>query len=339
MHYFKKTIAQALIRRSLKERSLPLEDLETKHSDPNNPLFNDSSYFLGRGEDGSYMVVRMAFRTGRVNEYWLAFHLPDHGTFELKNLNIEEGEGFQLGNLLFRCIHPGNKWEILYSGSIHKDEELYNCELNLNFEGVSPLVNFKNISDPSRIASVIAREKWNKVFFKHLKEIQKVHLEQGGRITGSIVLQGETIEVNWRSVRDHSWGTRSWNTWKRHIWLGGVLDNGEAFNLSMISYDFLRQLSAGYLSDGNELIYFSSLPDMDSFASDPLIPTETGFEFYSQDGKKHNLIIKKPNHFDFWMDEEYYIHEGMGNFTLDGIPGMGVAEFGLNPKHYDITAR
>lgn len=342
MYTLKKVLAKTFISRSLKERDLPIEVLESKHTDPSIPSFNDSSYFLGRGEDGSYMVVRLAFRTGREDEFWLSFHIPGFGTFELKELEeVDNGEeiDFQSGALKFNCVLPGKKWEIFYSGSIQTDNKTSHVELKLHFEGLKPLVNFKNISDPLEIATVIAQEKWNTNFFKKLREIKKVHLEQGGRITGSITLNDKTVEVNWRSVRDHSWGIRSWETWKRHVWLGGVLDNGEAFNLSMINYDFLGQLSAGYITQGTQLTYFSLLPDMDSFASDPLIPEETGFEFYSRDGKQHSLSLKKPFHFNFMMDKKYYIHEGMGDFILDGVPGKGVAEFGLNTKFYDITPR
>lgn len=327
-----------MIGRSLKERDLSLDELETRHSDPETSLFNDSSYFLGRGEDGSSFIVRMAFRNGRDPEYWLSFHLPGSGTYVLKDLDCKMSPGFNMGKLQFSCLEPGKKWQISYSGSIEKGGTVHKLDLNLLFEGTRPLVNFKNISKPSDIAPVIAREKWTKEFLKSLREIKKVHLEQGGAIGGTIRLDGVEHNVDWRSVRDHSWGTRSWKTWKRHVWLGGMLDNGEAFNLSMISYGFLGQLSAGYITKGDKLSYFSALPPMDSFASAPLIPKKTVIEFRSRDGVLHKLEVNIARAYDFTMDGVYFIHEGMGDFVLDGIPGMGVAEFGLNLEHYDYSS-
>ena len=333
----KKALAAAMIRRGLKDRGMSVTELESKHSNPDEPLFNDSSYFLGRGEDGSCMVVRMAFRGTREPEYWLAFHLPGKGTFQLKELVTTEGDGFRLGDLCYACLEPGKRWKIGYSGPVRQGDRSHQVTVDLLFEGTRPLVNFRHISRPSDMAPVIAREKWNREFFRKLKEIRKVHLEQGGRITGTITVDGEEKPLEWRSVRDHSWGTRQWSRWKRHVWLGGVLDNGEAFNLSMITYDFLGQLSAGYLTRGEELVYFSGLPLMETFASDPLIPKETTIGFSFRDGSSHNLEVKMPGHFDFIMDGAYHIREGMGDFVFDGVPGMGVAEFGLNPAHYDIT--
>lgn len=333
----KKFLATRMIRRSLKERALPLHELESKHSNPDEPLYNDSSYFLGRGEDGSHMVVRLAFRNGRSPEYWLSIHLPGKGTFELRDLEALEGDGFQLGALAFKCEELGKTWKITYAGSINQGENIHQMELDLCFEGTRPLVNFKNITNPSDTAEAIAREQWSGSFLRRLKEIKKVHLEQGGRITGFILLDGEKYPVDWRSVRDHSWGSRDWGTWKRHVWMGGVLDDGEAFNLSFISYDFMGQLSAGYLSQGEDLLYFKALPDMESFAADPLVPQKMSLTFQDRDGKEHELKMSMPFYFDFMMDGVYRIREGMGDFEIDGVPGKGVAEFGLNPAYYDTT--
>jgi len=326
------------MRRSLKERDLPLEVLETRHSDPETPLFNDSSYFLGRGEDGSSMVVRMAFRGERPPEYWLAFQLPGLGTFRLEDLDCKVGPGFTMGDLQFTCKEAGKLWKITYSGSIQKDGKSHQLTMDLDFEGTRPLVNFKHISSPQDIAPVIAGEKWTKEFLIGLKEIKKVHLEQGGYIRGTIVLDGKEHKVDWRSVRDHSWGTRLWSTWDRHIWLGGMLDNGEAFNLSMISYDFLGQLSAGYITQGDKLSYTGLLPAMESISSDPPVPEKAVIEFSTRDGALHTLQLSLPEAFDFVMDGAYHIHEGMGDFILDGIPGKGVAEFGFNLEHYDFRS-
>lgn len=337
MQSLKRLLAAAMIRRSLKERGLPLDELESRHSDLTNNLFNDSSYFLGRGEDGSCLLVRMAFRTNRVAECWLTVSLPGTGTFTVDGLPGEPGEGFRMGTFEFFCKQPGKHWSIRYSGDLKQEGQAHKVDLNLEFEAIKPIVNFKHISRPADIAPVIAREKWTKPFLNSLKEIKKMHLEQAGRITGTVAVDGKIHNVNWRSIRDHSWGTRAWETWKRHIWLSGVLDDGEAFNLSMITYSFLGQLSAGYITRGEKTEYLSALPAMESFASDPLIPEKSSLVFHSRDGRQHTLEIEIPRFFGFLMDGAYYIHEGLGNFTLDGIPGLGVAEFGLNRNFYDIT--
>jgi len=284
-------------------------------------------------------VVRLAFRNSREPEYWLDFHLAGAGTYHLEHMKPVVGPDFRIGDLQFTCHEPAKHWQITYSGDIQKEGKTHRVSLDLQFAASRPLVNFKHISRPGDIAPVIAAEKWTKDFLQKLMEIQKVHLEQGGSIKGTITIDGSDFEVNWRSIRDHSWGTRSWLTWNRHIWMGGVLDNGEAFNLSMVSYEFLGQLSAGYVTEGSNLHYFSELPAMDSFASAPLIPKRTEIHFATRDGAMHTLEVHIPRAFEFTMDGGYYIHEGMGDFLLDGVPGKGVAEFGLNLMHYDTGAQ
>lgn len=335
MEALKRLLAAGMIRRSLKGGDLPLGELETKHSEPATLFFNDSTYFMGQGEDGSCLLARMAFRTDREPECWLTLYLEGTGTFTIKGLPGEPGSGFSLGDLHFNCEQPGRRWTIRYSGDLEKENKKCTVDLDLVFESITPLVNFKYISRPEDIAPVIAREKWSKTFLNSLKEIRKMHLEQAGRMTGTITIDGRVSKVEWRSVRDHSWGIRNWGTWKRHVWLSGILDNGEAFNLSMISYSFLDQLSAGYITQGEQVDYLSGLPAMDSFAADPLIPKESKIAFHSRNGRKHILEIEIPRYFGFMMDGIYYIHEGMGKFILDGIPGFGVAEFGLNTRIYD----
>ena len=336
MYWLKKHLAAKIIRKSLSDRTLSLAELEGKHINKEEPLFNDSSYFLGRGDDGSFMVVRQAFRTTRGNEYWLNLHFPGMGTYVLSDMEPTEGKGFHLGTLQFNCLEPGKTWEILFEGPINRENENCNLELKLIFTATRPLINFKEITNPKVTASVIAKETWNRAFFNRLKEIKKMHLEQGGNIKGYATINNKKIEINWRSIRDHSWGNRTWGMWKRHIWLSGVLDNGEVFNVSMIKYDFLEQLAAGYITKGQEVTYLNQTPKMESFAEDPLIPDPGKFVFYTVDHVEHQLLFNISGHFKFLMDDEYYIYEGMGDFTLDGIKGKGVAEFGFNPEHYDI---
>jgi hypothetical protein len=64
------------------------------------------------------------------------------------------------------------------------ESSLVHVDINLRYEVIRPLVNFKNITLPSEVGRVIAREKWTREFFRNLKEISKTHLEQAGKITG-----------------------------------------------------------------------------------------------------------------------------------------------------------
>ena len=119
-YFFKKTLASALVWKSKVAAQLPIEVQERKHTDPNVPHYNDSSYFFGRSQDGSAMATRLAFRTGKKSEYWLRLSLPDKGHFMLRDLQGPEGEHFEYGDLAFTCLEPGKKWKITFEGNIHQ---------------------------------------------------------------------------------------------------------------------------------------------------------------------------------------------------------------------------
>src|SRR5919197_875284 len=48
------------------------------------------------------------------------------------------------------------------------------------------------------------------------------HYETSGRVTGTVVLGGVTYEVDGLGHRDHSWGTRRWDTLLNHRWVPGT---------------------------------------------------------------------------------------------------------------------
>ncbi|MEO1435782.1 MAG: hypothetical protein AAFV80_09625 [Bacteroidota bacterium] len=336
MYGLKKWLATRMIAKSRKQPALPIETLETKQHNPDLEHFNDSSYFFGRHEDGSFMVVRQSFRTSKPTEHWLNLRIPEKGTFILYESPGPEGDGFQQGSLKFTCVEINKKWHVAYDGHMTDDKgESRQVKIDLNFEALHPMVDFSRISSPETTGALIAKEKWSKEFFAKVKEIRKQHIEQGGYLTGTITIDGEVLSVNWRSIRDHSFGVRSWAKWGRHMWLGGVLDDGRVFNVSAINYDFLGTLSAGFLTDKSG--GFSPVKvtkTFDDFATDPLIPNRFNFDMTTEDGKTHQIEVNIPDNFDFVMDGAYRIFEGAGVYKLDGIAGLGISEFGFNISKY-----
>lgn len=74
-----------------------------------------------------------------------------------------------------RCLEPGTRYAIGY-----RDPDGGELEIDLEFEGVTPV-----------------------------NRLGESHLDQPGRYTGTIRLEGETIDVDAYGFRDRSWGVRS----------------------------------------------------------------------------------------------------------------------------------
>ena len=328
-----------MIKKKLLKREIeltPLEEIEQKHKDASQNLFNDSSYFNGISDDGSYFFVRQSFRTTRGNEFWLEVFFPDLGLLRLKQHPGEEGEGFQQGNLRFDPVKIGQTWSVTFQGEMDLKGISKKVNINLTFEAETPIVDFQNAMIVDATANAIAKAKWSRSFFEKLKDSKKQHFEQGGRLKGYIEIDGDKRPVDFYSMRDHSWGIRKWSGWKRHVWICGMMENKQCFNFSMVQYDYMGQLSAGFVTEGEQIHYLREFPTIEDFAKDPIFPDKLDLKLKYSDGKAYHLTCERKAFVPYNMDNEYQINEGVSFGTVNGIPVRLVTEFGFNPSHYDI---
>ncbi|MDW5289649.1 hypothetical protein [Formosa sp. PL04] len=328
-----------MIKKQLLKRDIeltPLEEIEQKHKDPSQNLFNDSSYFNGISDDGSFFFVRQSFRTTRGNEYWLEVFFPDLGLLRLKQHPGEEGEGFLQGNLRFDAVELGKEWNVTFQGDMDLKGTSKKVNIDLKFEAETPIIDFQNAMIVDATANAIAKAKWSRSFFEKLKDSKKQHFEQGGRLTGTIEIDGDKRPVDFYSMRDHSWGIRKWGGWKRHVWICGMMENKQCFNFSMVQYDYMGQLSAGFVTEGEQIHYLREFPTIEDFAKDPIFPDKLDLKLKYSDGKSYHLICERKSFVPYNMDNEYQINEGVSFGTVNGIPIRLVTEFGFNPSHYDI---
>jgi len=90
-------IARQMVRRT-KNRLFPVEYLEQKHVDLNQPYPNDSSYFYGGDKTGNAFIARMAFRgEKRQHEWWFDFFIKGRGFFGLKPIPVQMGKASRWG--------------------------------------------------------------------------------------------------------------------------------------------------------------------------------------------------------------------------------------------------
>ncbi len=314
-----------------KGRDLPVEVLESKHTDPDTFAYNDSSYFAGVSRDGFTFVTRQAFRTGKHNENWLKIHIPGEGVWGFEDMELPEGEGFKQGTLEYVCLKPGEEWSIKYDGPVFKDGKEEEIKLNLKWRSTSPVMDFdKEGTSPRQVAEQVASQKWNKEFFRRLREIHLVHIEQGGEITGTITWKGKENGVKLKGVRDHSFGKRNWEEWSRHIWFLGILDDGRFFNVSVIDYDFVKDLKAGFIFDGEKYVTFAETPSFADLNLKEPLPHKLSFKVKEMEkGDEKEITTDMVEFFPFMMDAVYHIRQSKAEFTYGGVKGIGIAEMGV----------
>ncbi|HAI75998.1 MAG TPA: hypothetical protein DCM08_07080 [Microscillaceae bacterium] len=336
-------LAYAMVASSRKPL-LPAHELEKRHQDPAKPFFNDSSYFFGRSAEGAAMVFRFGFRQNQPPEYWLKIKIPTFGTIQIQQLSGAYDQDFAYGNLKFTCLDIGKRWQLTYSGPVTcfgQQPVSAHASFSFIFEATKPLVDFSHSIEPWTMAKTLAAEPWTRDFFAKLQEIRQVHYEQVGRVQGVVNIGGQDYPLDMVSVRDHSFGVRRWNTWQRHVWLTGVLDDGEAFNLSMIRYSFMPQndLKAGFLTRGDTFDPVQNSSPFDVFDPQNQAPPQFALDLAigGQTRQTFRLEANVEDAFDFWMgDQAYFIREGIARFQLGNRQGLGIAEFGFNPQTYAV---
>ena len=320
-----------------KSRQYPIEILEQKHVDLNEPFPNDSSYFYGGDKEGNAFITRMAFRgPERPHEYWFDFKLKGLGFFGLRQDPGPEGEGFQEGNLKWIPVIIGKTWQITYEGKVSDESgKEHTCETNLLFTGEHPVYDFANSSDQRLIADAIASEKWNKKFFYLLKDTHQVHYEQTGSLSGYILLDGKRHELNMWGSRDHSFGSRNWRTWDRHYWITGKSDTGYSWTVTTIRFDFLGRLTAGFVVEPDGFIdAIVDCTDLETISKDKLLPDTALIDLKMRSGKVHNLEFFRNGHFPYIMDQKYLMFEAIGTYKFDQAGGIGMVEFGFHSDKY-----
>ncbi len=338
MKNFLKRFIALRMTRSRKKNQNPVTYLEKKHVDVNQNNFIDSIYFAGVNKNGFSFVARLAFCNGKSNENWLKIFIPGEGVWGFENLDLPEGEGFEQGDLKFICDEPGELWKIYYHGPVYQGKKHYQLKMELNWHSVVPIADFDNIGTSyEQLAFQIAKEKWNFNFFNKLKEIHKIHYEQAGNITGTITWKRKKHDVQLKGFRTHSLGKRNWNDWGRHIWLTGILDDGQYFNISIIDYDFVKNLKAGFLWNRKEYVDFAKTPSFGELKMLEPLPKTLSFPVKIKSGDKSITVnVDMKAFFPFTMDDIYYIRQAKAEFDFGGKKGSGIAEMGINLKKYNV---
>jgi hypothetical protein len=202
--------------------NLRVEDDYTHPLGPE-PNFNESMYFNffdPEREVGGFVRLGNRANEGRA-EMTVTLYRPDGRVlFGFKRPAIEDNDSFDAGGLRFEVLKPGQRLRTTYSGSAVELAEpramsdprtafasnpMRHVELDLVHDAVGPM--YGHAADPEE-----ERQSAEQQF-------AKAHYEQHMRVTGTIDVEGERVEVDGYGLRDHSWGPRHWQAIHGYEWL------------------------------------------------------------------------------------------------------------------------
>jgi len=236
-----------------------------------------------------------------------------------------------------RNIIPARDWQVTYDGKLvdSNDGSSHHIKLDFRFSARLPIVYPLKDADLKGMASAFARVRWNRDFFKRLggdtgvgkdaKQYKQVHYEQTGRMEGTMVLDGKPSEFCLAGIRDRAWGKRDWNYMDCHMWLVAVTANGEAMNLSIVSYPHAKNLHCGYMDYEEDRNYALTGYKIISYDHcDGRGPEEMIVDCSFSNGKTYRINTHREHDLITPFDGgNFYFHEAVGRFTFTEIPALG----------------
>jgi hypothetical protein len=327
-------LKEPLARRSIRKRQLahPFDAASAEtFALPSDaaPDQNNSYYFSCHGLDGTSLFFRLGLRGGGASsEVWFAYRDASGKGW----VNAEQLTPPAVCPARVRCVKPEEVWEFSFHGTMLGSGSK---EAEVSFQGTftasSPIFEFSTHMDPGPLARALAREKWSRSFFAEVAQNHQTHYEQQGHVAGTLELGGRTIAISLPAMRDHSFGKRDWDYMDRHIWLMALLEDGRSLNVNMVRYPAVRELQTGYLISGPRTVCVHGATSMDSLPCTGSVPDSFDVQLRLADGRSLLLSCEKEASFTFPFDHgAYVIHEGVGRFTVDGVRGRGILEFGFN---------
>lgn len=250
---------------------------------------------------------------------------------------VEGNAEFNAGGMRFQVLEPFRHLRVTYSGMLcvlknpqdmlspkkaFGNNPILPCEMELDFEGVSPMFGGEALDEHDQPIQENPEESF-----------ARAHYEQHMAGHGFLRVGDETLNLNGFGLRDHSWGPRYWQNLYWYRWLPMNFGADFAMNVSIVQMASGKQHIWGMVLKNGQyhLIEQASLhTDYDAGwnAQRLTIHARTHEGEYAVEGSVLSLIPlrhrrEKPN--GEWLHTR--ITEGFTEFRCNGLTGYGMAEY------------
>lgn len=295
---------------------------DTLHDFGNELDWNESFYFslYDKGND-ILSFMRIGLKPNRkIKELFCFFILPDESLVGTKEQVTYDSFAISARGLSFQNLDPEKRWRLLFAGNLMKmggtARVPVNTHFDLTFETLNPVFNYRECvsGEKERISKTVASE----------------HLEQFGKITGHLLIEGKEYKIYGLGERDHSWGVREWNAPKMWIWLNCQFNENCALNVTKLVMGN-AEIDAGYFFNGA--------------ANMPLVKVKIDTE-YGKDGSPDSLrmLLTDKQGKEYSIEAEVLkkavlpfqgpdgkalslLHETLGKYRMGDLTGYGIVEY------------
>ncbi len=243
---------------------------------------------------------------------WFAFSIPEkkiHGFFYYffrPNMNLLVGGPAMwddTGMHTYDCLYYD--WQHIQA--MPEDAEKFNftAQNGLSVQLIEPLKKYRLMYDRNGFGLDLI---WTAISEPHdfggLEEKtsgvtgQRMHIEQCGRVTGTIRYKGETLKVDSYSLRDTSYGARHFGEVMRGSYFSGIASPDLAFHTLTIGGDGEQKVAGGFLIKDGKM---ATLTGGTRRVIEDGRYTPAVFEFDMEDklGRTLSLTARSSSHFMF----------------------------------------
>lgn len=215
--------------------------------DPERERWRESYYFsfydfnLGLGGYSSIGYRPSKGYSGSSHVLWG----PDRPTLVASEKGQHEShdDKHEVAGLTYRAKEPFGDWSWAFSGRLNDGGTDVDCDLEA-IRGVeesarpSVEVEYDLTFAPDQPVYMYAENpEWDGLFDGHLDEV--------GRVTGSVRIGAEVHEIDGRGSKDHSWGVRDWTRPKGWRWIDILFEEGPEVTLWRTTFDGKRWIQDG----------------------------------------------------------------------------------------------
>lgn len=309
----------------------PLEEAEN---------FNESMYFnvFDRTRKiGGWFRLANRPNEGR-GEMSCCIYLPDGRIgFMFKRPERHDNDALDGGGMTFSVVEPHKRLSVRYRGKLcvlenpqdmadpanaFKTNPIVEAELDLDFEGVSPMFGGEPVNlDGSPIEQDAGAS------------FARGHTEQHTHGRGQIRVGEESFEIDGLGLRDHSWGPRYWQAIHWYRWLPMNFSEDFAMMISITCRPGEEPRAGGMvLTDGNYVTIREARIEADYDEHDCQTSLKawvtTDDREYEVEGDVMSLIpLRNRRQSPDGESLMTRITEGMTEYRCDGRTGYGLSEF------------
>ncbi len=203
------------------------------------PLWSESYWFPvydPKTQTGVVTRIGILPNQGRAT-LWMFISHEGRIVHNATDLNCPLPQGdideLRVGNVTYRCLEPLRKWRLTYDGGDYG--------MDLLWEAICPVYQYP--PPPGTTVDQAAR-----------------HIEQSGRVRGTVRVAGKDVSVDCFGHRDHSWGgERDWSKLATWTYISCEVDERLSFNAVQIWFGPETSFKVGFFWDGQDVMGLSDL--------------------------------------------------------------------------------